>query len=444
VTETVLTPTKPLHPLRVRDFRLLWAGESISLLGDQFYLIALPWLVLQITDNPLALGTVVAVASIPRALFMLVGGALVDRFSPRTIMFVSNLARMVLVGVLAALVLTGAIQLWMLYLLALAFGTADAFFFPAQSAMVPAILHSDQLEAGNALTQGTAMLSVFLGPVIAGIVIAAVAGTNLKESLSLQGIGVAFALDAFSFLASLLCLRLIRTHKESMKSEDSVLSSIKEGLAFVWNSTVLRIIFILVICMNFLVNGPFEIGIPVLANDYLAEGAAAFGTIVSAFGGGALLGVILASILPKPTPARFGTTLMSVATLLGIGMLLLPLSNSTPVVALISLGMGAVNGFVNIHFMTWFQRRIPEHLMGRVMSLIIFATVGVVPVSSSLAGFILNINLPILFISAGVLMTAITLLFMTMRPIRRMGLETAESMAQTEPAEVVLTPDIAA
>ncbi|MEO8396870.1 MAG: MFS transporter, partial [Chloroflexota bacterium] len=88
---------KPVHPLRVRDFRLLWIGQSVSMLGDQFYLIALPWLVLQITGSALALGTVLALASIPRAMFMLIGGALVDRFSPRTIMFLSNIARMILV-----------------------------------------------------------------------------------------------------------------------------------------------------------------------------------------------------------------------------------------------------------------------------------------------------------------------------------------------------------
>src|SRR5262249_39660116 len=145
---------KSIHPLRVRDFRLLWIGQSISLLGDQFYLIALPWLVLQLTGNALALGTVLALASVPRALFMLIGGALVDRFSPRTVMFVSNLVRMILVALLALLVLTHNIQLWMLYLFALGFGTADAFFFPADSAMVPRLLEKDQLEMGNTLTQG--------------------------------------------------------------------------------------------------------------------------------------------------------------------------------------------------------------------------------------------------------------------------------------------------
>src|SRR5258707_9061731 len=87
---------KSASPLSVRNFRLLWIGEGISLLGDQFYMIALPWLVLQLTGSPLALGTVMALAGIPRALFMLVGGAFVDRFSPHAVMLASNFARLVL------------------------------------------------------------------------------------------------------------------------------------------------------------------------------------------------------------------------------------------------------------------------------------------------------------------------------------------------------------
>src|SRR5215813_5779789 len=106
ITETQVQ--KPASPLTVRNFRLLWIGESISLLGDQFYMIALPWLVLQLTGNALALGTIMA-----------------------------------LVALLTVLVLTSAIQLWMLYIFALAFGLADAFFFPGQSAILPRILEED-------------------------------------------------------------------------------------------------------------------------------------------------------------------------------------------------------------------------------------------------------------------------------------------------------------
>jgi MFS family permease len=133
MTDTLSLEQKPAHVLRNHNFRLLWIGEGISLLGDQFYLIALPWLVLSLTGNPLAVGTVLAMAGIPRALFMLVGGALTDRFTPRKLMINSNLARMILTGLLAALVMANLIQLWMLYVSALLFGFVDAFFFPAQT-----------------------------------------------------------------------------------------------------------------------------------------------------------------------------------------------------------------------------------------------------------------------------------------------------------------------
>src|SRR5215216_661384 len=202
---------KPASPLGVRNFRLLWIGEAISLLGDQFYMIALPWLVLQLTGSALALGTVMALAGIPRALFVLVGGAFVDRFSPRSVMIVSNFARLVLVVLLSALALTNTIQIEMLYAFALAFGLADAFYFPGQTAIVPQLLPEDQLQAGNTFVQGTAQLSGFLGPVLAGALIALLGhAATTNGTPGSQGIGIAFGIDTLSFVASLLCLSLIR------------------------------------------------------------------------------------------------------------------------------------------------------------------------------------------------------------------------------------------
>src|SRR5450755_2844101 len=199
VVET--TGQKPAGPFSVRNFRLLWIGESISLLGDQFYMIALPWLVLQLTGSALALGTIMALEGIPRALFMLIGGAFVDRFSPRSVMFASNLARLILVALLSVLVLTNNARLEILYLFALAFGFADAFFFPGSSAIVPQLLNDDQLQAGNTFVQGTAQLSGMVGPVVAGGLIAVLgnAATASKGAPGTQGIGIAFVIDTLSF-----------------------------------------------------------------------------------------------------------------------------------------------------------------------------------------------------------------------------------------------------
>jgi MFS family permease len=420
------TVQKPASPLSVRNFRLLWIGEGISLLGDQFYMIALPWLVLQLTGSALALGTIMALASIPRAVFMLVGGAFVDRFSPRSVMMASNFARFVLVGLLSALVLTGAIRVEMLYVFALAFGLADAFYFPAQGAIVPQVLPVEQLQAGNTLVQGTAQLSVFLGPVLAGASIALL-GQAADGAPDLRGVGIAFAIDMLSFVASLVSLIMMRIPSVAQQAGEPqhVIESIKEGLAYVWSRMVLRIFFLLIVAINFLVLGPLTVGIPVLADTRLPEGAAAFGIIMSAFGGGALIGIVLSSILPTPKPEHLGTLLLLIISSLGVGVALMPLFASTAAIAVIALLIGVTTGYQRMLFFTWLQKRIPRELMGRVMGLLFFCAIGLAPVSNALAGAMLEINLNALFIGAGLLMAALSLLSIMLPETRRMGLETA-------------------
>jgi MFS family permease len=416
---------KPASPLSVRNFRLLWIGESISLLGDQFYLIALPWLVLQLTGSAFALGTAMALAGIPRALFMLVGGALVDRFSPRSVMIVSNFARLVLVALLSALVLTNNIRIEMLYAFALAFGLADAFYFPGQTAIVPQLLPQDQLQAGNTFVQGTAQLSGFLGPVLAGGLIALLGHPSSADGVpSTQGIGIAFGLDMLSFVASLLCLTLMRIPATTTQAGDqqNVIASIKAGFAYLWSQSALRAFFLLIVAMNFLVLGPITVGIPVLANTRLAEGAAAFGIIMSAFGGGALLGIILSNVVPLKLQ-HMGTMLLLIVSVLGFGIALMPLLTSTVLIAVLALVMGVANGYTTIALFTWMQKRVPQELMGRVMSLIMFSSVGLAPVSNALAGAILQINLNVLFMGGGLLMAALSLFSIMLPAVRQMGSE---------------------
>jgi MFS family permease len=418
---------KPASPLSVRNFRLLWIGESISLLGDQFYMIALPWLVLQLTGSALALGTVMALGGIPRALFMLIGGAVVDRFSPRSVMMASNAARLALVIALSALVLTDNISLVMLYGFALAFGLADSFYFPGQSAIIPQLLPEEQLQAGNTFVQGTAQLSIFLGPVLAGGLIALLGNAGTADGTpGTQGIGIAFGLDALTFIASLLCLVLMRLPRVPAHAaeQQNVIESIKAGFAYFWSKGVLRVLFLLMVAMNFLILGPVVVGIPVLAATRLPEGAAAFGIIMSAFGGGALLGIILSNMLPL-NKNHFGAALMGIISVMGIGVALMPLFSSTAVIAVIMLVIGIANGFVNINFFTWLQKQIPQELMGRVMSLLMFSSIGLAPVSNALAGAILDINLNALFIGGGLLMAAVSLLSILLPAVQQMGLEPA-------------------
>src|ERR1700743_3365720 len=133
------------HPLRNSQYRLWLIGGTISFFGDQFYMVALPWLILQQTGSAVAMGSVLMAGSIPRAVLMLLGGALSDRMSARKIMMTAATARTICVAAVGVLVWFHVLHMWDLYVLAILFGFADAFALPAQTAYLPFLLHPEQL-----------------------------------------------------------------------------------------------------------------------------------------------------------------------------------------------------------------------------------------------------------------------------------------------------------
>ena len=169
--------------------------------------------------------------------------------------------------------------------------------------------------------------------------------------------------------------------------------------------------------------GPIEVGIPYLADTRFVEGAVAFGVIISAFGGGMLLGTVLAGVLPRPRPRLFGPLLLSIGSGLGIGLALMGLATTTVSAALIALFMGLVNGYINIYLVTWLQTRTPDALLGRIMSLLMFASVGLVPISNAVTGALLEIHATGLFVTAGVIMVIVMLGSLLNPAIRAMGVE---------------------
>src|SRR6266511_4355825 len=412
VTQTSERMTNPfLEIFRNRNFRLLWIGEAISVLGDHFYIVALPWLVLQVTGDALAMGAVLALAAVPRALLMLIGGALSDRFPPRNIMCASNLAHLILVSLLAGLVFTNRVEMWMIYVLAILFGIADAFLYPVHSAMIPQLVKKDLLQTANSFMQGMYMLTMLAGPVLAGLLIAAL-GDGRSQGANIQGIAAALGLDAISFLASLLTLALISQRRaESSRGKETILESIRSGLTFVWNDIPLRAFFSVVAAVTFFFDGPFIIGVPLLADTRYPEGAAAYGAILSARGLGSLLGAALAGVLPQPNPKRRGVLLLALAGWMGVGLALLGISSSTHFAAVIGLAVGAFNGYILVFLVTWVHSRPPEEFMGRLMSLLLFASTGLIPVSMALSGVFSRVDVTGLLVSSGAL---ITLLVLTM------------------------------
>jgi Na+/melibiose symporter-like transporter len=423
------TASTSRSPFAVRDFRLLWVGEAISSLGDQFALIALPWLALVLTGSPLALGGALALMAVPRALLMIVGGVSVDRFSPRLVMLGSNAVRLVAVTTIGLVVLAGAAQLWMLYAFALVFGVADAFFFPAQTSIVPELVEGEQLQRANGIVQGTAQATVLVGPAVAGVVIAALGAGS--SGASDGGIGVALLIDAATFLASLVTLWLIRPRAHTAQAHGSILEAIREGVRFVWRSPGLRAVIVLNLAGNLFIVGPFEVGMPFIAYSRLPEGAAAFGLVMAAFGGGSLLGLLVASILPAPRPSRLGPVVMATLAIAGLGVAAVAQVHTTILAILVIGAAGTALGAGNLLGLTWIQGRIPPELMGRVMSLLITASVGLVPVSMLVAGVAVQVSLDATMLVAGLGMAVLALGALLSPAIRNLGLE---SLGAAEPA----------
>ncbi|HET7560897.1 MAG TPA: MFS transporter, partial [Rhodanobacteraceae bacterium] len=332
------SPAATVQPARnslfaIRNFSLLFGGSAISALGDQFTLVALPWLVLKLTGNPAALGIVLAVMALPRAVFMLIGGAVVDRMSPRVVLLGARAANAACIVVLAVLVLAGDIQMWMIYLLALGIGLSTAFAYPAGSAILPQLVKPEQLRPANALFMGVRQLSMVLGPVIAGFVIAlgahhALSAQSLPDA---HGLGLAFGIDAASFVFSLASLMLIRISGDSRPAghHEGVFASIAAGFRYVWADVPLRAFVLYVAVVSIFVGGPIQVGLPVLADTRLNLGAASLGILMTAQGVGMLCGSFLSGYVARLTRGRLGVMVLCFDSLSGLALAALTLAHTT-------------------------------------------------------------------------------------------------------------------
>jgi MFS family permease len=406
--------SRKVNPLANRNFRLLWMGEGISLFGDQFYLVALPWLVFELTGSTLALGTLLMVEGIPRAVFMLFGGVLTDRLSSRTVMLASNIGRLLLTLILTVLIFTHTVQPWMLFVIALLFGLADAFFSPAFMAMPPTIVEEDGLQSSNAMLHGTQIITQAVGPAVAGVLVKAV------------GIALATVVDAVSFICSIVALLAMRVPEKIasdsvpsklVQNRQNMIHDIHDAFSYIWGDPVLKPLIYIAVALNFLFAGPMAVGPAVLAKDRFAEGSAAFGAMISALGVGAFIGMVLAGTV---RPRRFALPVFTLIIVSGICVILLGYAPVLSTAVVLCTLIGTANGAIHILMMIWTQKRIAKEMMGRAMSLFGLASFGLVPISSALAGLLAQTNLSLLFGGAGFLLV-LTCIVAALNPdLRRM------------------------
>ena len=414
-----------LLPLKVRNYRLLWLGSVVSMIGSNLTIIAFPWLVLKLTGDSLAMGIVLAISGVPRAVFMIAGGAIVDRWNPRVVLMWSSILRMMLLFLLAVTVQTELVNMPTIYVVAFLFGVVDAFSWPASSAILPRVVKVDLLPPANALMQGMMQLSVMFGPVLAGVLIAAFSAGGEEVSADLPGIALVFFVDSFGFLFSAITLFLIQLPalvQGAAGRQATILKSVIEGFSATWRDVPVRLMVIIFSVFTFFFRGPYMVGIPVLADLRFDEGALAFGMISSAFGVGALIGTLLAGSMPRPPERWYGPLLLIDLMLLGLTFFVYATAPN------VEWAMGAavvgalIDGYMTVLLMSWFQARIPSHLLGRVMSVVMFCNNGLAPLSYALAGALIRISLEGVFWGAGIILVFLGLLSLMFRTTRTLGL----------------------
>jgi MFS family permease len=389
---TATTPTASTagieHPLRNPQYRLWLVGSTISFLGDQFYMVALPWLILQQTGSAVAMGAVMMAGSIPRALLMLMGGVLSDRISARKIMMATATTRTICVAVIGILIWFGILHMWELYVLAVIFGVADAFAAPAGTAYLPSLLQPEQLVAASSASQTAAQLTTIVGPVPAGFVIKAL------------GVAWAFFVDAISFLFIIGALWKLPDPPVSQAARKAVWPAIAEGITYVGKDVPLRSLMLLAMTMNFCFTGPVSIGLTYMTKNRFGS-PAILGTLLSAVAAGSLLGALLAGVWKI---RRRGVLMLVVAAALAPCLASIGLMDRVwPLVGVLFL-IGALAALMNVHISAWVMQRIDAAVRGRVASVLMLATFGIMPVSFAVAGFLIAWNLKFTFLIAGVAM----------------------------------------
>ena len=360
-----------MRPLRERRFRSLWIGQSISYLGDQFHLFALPWLVLAMTGDPAQLGLILATAGVPRAALMLVGGVWADRISPRTIMIIADLARAVIIGALAITVALGQAPLWMVYVLALSFGIVAGFFAPAAQTAVPRLVSDAELESGNGLMMGAQSVAGFAGPALAGSMLAMLGVmAPIPSAATWLGLGIAFGIDAVSFLASAFFLVFVGRLPGLAGTAASASRDLADGLRYVVRNPVIRTMVVLIGTANLLAIGPFAVGIPTLAATHFSPATVALAALTGAAAVGNVVGMVLGATLPRPSPRGLTVATGAVFALFAVSFTVLATTDSLPL-AVGGLALaGVLNGYLALIVMTTLQRCTQKAYLGRVMSVV--------------------------------------------------------------------------
>jgi MFS family permease len=393
--------------LKHKNYRLFFAGQSISLVGTWIQTIALSWLVYRLTNSAFLLGFVAFASQLPALLFMSVAGVFVDRWDKHRILVTTQILAMLQAFAIAFLVFTNIVDVWHIMLLSMFLGFINAFDMPARQAFVVEMVEKEHLSNAIALNSTMVNAARLIGPAIAGVMIAA------------MGEGMCFLVNAVSYLAVIFSLLSMDKIKKRIREKGApVFKELREGLAYVYRLTPVRDILFMLSLVS-IAAMPYMVLMPIFARDILRGDSQTLGFLMAASGIGALsAGFFLAS---RRSVLGLGRIMCAGAFLFGVGLIVFALSRVfwLSMLLIFVAGFGMLSQIAASN--TLVQTMVADDKRGRVMSLYSLAFLGTAPIGSLVAGSLAaRVGAPLTLLLCGsVCVLASFLFFMRLPHLRK-------------------------
>jgi MFS family permease len=400
-----------LKPLRVRDFRLMWAGLAVSMVGDGAYIIALALLVLDdLGRSSSTLALVQGAVLLPQVTLILGAGVLADRLDRRRLMIAADVIRLVAIGTIGFLALTDVLTIPILIGLAIVYGIGMALFGPAFSSIVPTIVPEHLLVEANSMGMFMRPIAMmFLGPLLGGVLVD-----------MFDGAALAFLVDAATFVVSGITILLMRTRAvgRDPESSSSPLDDLREGVRYVRTQRWLWLAMVAATVSLLCTWGPWENLLPVVVRRDLGGSPLDLGIVVGAGGFASIVAAVVMAqrgMLPRrPATVLYLSWALGMFAVAGFGLV----TELWQAMVVAAVGEGSITVLVVV-WVTLVQRLVPPALLGRVFALDWMISVGGAPLSFAIVGPLSDaIGHDATLIWAGVLGGGITLLFMFVRGAR--------------------------
>ncbi|PER20112.1 MFS transporter [Bacillus cereus] len=392
---------KPL--LKNMNFLFLWAATLFSSFALAFFTFSQTWYIAKTLNLEASLGVVFVALSVPRLIFMIVGGAVADKFPKKNIMFYSNIIRAILVATILTWFIVGDVTLYTFALFALFFGLADAFFWSADGSILPELVEKSRLTQANSLTQMTNQASVILGPILGGILIKF---TNYETIFSITIL--------LLIVAAILVQKIQFTMPEQKDTDKGMFTSIKEGILYVKESPFLSTFLICSAFLNLFLIGPMQVGFPLFVKNVLHGDSLHFSYLEASVGGGMAIGAVIVGL--KNINRRRG--LFCIIMMLLSGIFFLAINFSTVLWQALLAGMfyGITIAMAIVPLMAMIQSTVKEEMMGRVMSLLMLSSMGFIPLSYAFTSLALAMGIPIVTVmKSGAIAVIVFVLFVAIR-----------------------------